>query len=525
MSVSRSPAPSSIDLSGVPARVAEAVAQVVAVCHEQFRSDPCPEAFEEAELRVRETMNALACELLGAVIEKRDDGASRIERDGQSWFRVAATPRTIMTSLGPLTYRRARYRSGAIGSSPVPVDESLGLVDDYLTRPAAELGLLMMGHCTAREAAAFFAKIGGMTPSVSTLQRLTRTMHERWETLGPETLDSIRDAEGVPHEAVSASVSLDGVMVPLRAGEDGRAEASWREAACGTVSFHDARGERLKTLYLGRMPESGKVTLKAQLASEVAHIRQLRPDVRIVAIADAAADNWTFLETLSPETEVIDFWHACEHLRTASDHAVASDWFERYREVLRHDPCGVDKVIRALRHLRDSAKPDRAEIERELAFFRKHRQRMRYHALKAEGVAIGSGVVEAANKTLVTQRMKRSGMRWRIAGGQAVLTFRALIKSGSLRAGMEGPDQRNRHTGQQQHQSLCRHRHRCLNSMNEAPAINAIRDSHPSGGSNGDAEQQSWNSALPAIPAVSIVPLDLTIWGRVDSGRHRTSLQ
>ena len=185
MSVSRSPAPSSIDLSGVPARVAEAVAQVVAVCHEQFRSDPCPEAFEEAELRVRETMNALACELLGAAIEKRDDGASRIERDGQSWFRVAATPRTIMTSLGPLTYRRARYRSGASRSSPVPVDESLGLVDDYLTRPAAQLGLLMMGHCTAREAAAFFAKIGGMTPSVSTLQRLTRTMHERWETPRP----------------------------------------------------------------------------------------------------------------------------------------------------------------------------------------------------------------------------------------------------------------------------------------------------------------------------------------------------
>ena len=53
-------------------------------------------------------------------------------------------------------------------------------------------------------------------------------------------------------------MSLDGVMVPLRAGEDGRAEASWREAACGTVSFHDARGERLKTLYLGRMPESAR---------------------------------------------------------------------------------------------------------------------------------------------------------------------------------------------------------------------------------------------------------------------------
>ena len=50
------------------------------------------------------------------------------------------------------------------------------------------------------------------------------------------------------------------------------------------------------------MPESGKLTLKAQLASEVAHIRRARPEIGIVAIADGAADNWTFLETLSPET-------------------------------------------------------------------------------------------------------------------------------------------------------------------------------------------------------------------------------
>ena len=114
--------------------------------------------------------------------------------------------------------------------------------------------------------------------------------------------------------------------------------------------------------------------------------------------------------------------------------AVTTVGYLAHPETLKHRPCrshavNVTMPIRALRHLRDSAKPDRAEIERELAFFRKHRQRMRYHALKAEGVAIGSGVVEAANKTLVTQRMKRSGMRWRIASGQAVLTFRALIKS------------------------------------------------------------------------------------------------
>ena len=448
MSVSGSPAPSSIDLSGVPARVAEAFSRMAGFCREQLRSEPSPEAFEDGERRARESVNAFACEVLGAVIEKRDDGASRIERNGQKWFRLAATPKTIMTSLGPVSYRRARYRNGASRTSLVPVDETLGLVNDYLTRPAAQLGLMMMGHCTAREAEEFFEKIGGMTPSVSTLQRLTLRMHERLGSLGPEALDGIRSAEDIPHEAVSASVSLDGVMVALCAGEDGHAEASWREAACGTISFHDAEGTRLKTLYLGRMPESRKVTLKAQLASEVAHIRDVRTEIGIVAIADGAADNWTFLGSLSPETEVIDFWHACEHLREASDHAVAAHWFEKHREILRHDPRGVAKVIRALCYLRDTAKSDRAVIERELAFFRKHRHRMRYHALKEESIAIGSGVVEAANKTLVTQRMKRSGMRWRDRrrSGRSDLPSSDQIRP--LRPGMGGPDERNAYTRQ-----------------------------------------------------------------------------
>ena len=430
MSVSPRPAPSSIDVSGLPVRVAEAVARMAWVCRRQLGADRSAEEFEEAERRVRESVNALGCEVLGAFVEHRDDGASRIEREGRGWFRVAATPKTIMTTLGPVTYRRARYRNGASRLSLTPVDESLGLIDDYLTRPAACLGLLMMGHCTAREAEAFFSKTGGMKPSASTLLRLARSMHERWEDLGPETTASIRDAGDIPQDAVSASVSLDGVMVALRAGEAGRAEACWREAACGTVSFHDGEGKRLKTLYLGRMPESGKLTLKAQLAGEVAQIRRLRPGCAIAAIADGAADNWTFLQTLAPEAEVVDFWHACEHLRTASDHAVDPRWFETYRHVLRHDPQGVAKVIRALRYLRDRAKRNRAEIERELAFFRKHRKRMRYQDMKEQGLTIGSGVVEAACKTLVTQRLKRSGMRWRIPGGQAVLTFRALIKSG-----------------------------------------------------------------------------------------------
>ena len=57
---------------------------------------------------------------------------------------------------------------------------------------------------------------------------------------------------------------------------------------------------------------------------------------------------------------------------------------------------------------------------------------MRHSAPRAEKLAIGSGVVEAANKTLAAARMKRSGMRRHIKSGQTIPGFRTLQKSGFL---------------------------------------------------------------------------------------------
>ena len=480
MAVSQPRLSSSIDLSGLPPRVVAAVAQMTAVCHQQLGSERSPGAFEETERRVRESVHALGCEILGACAESRDDGAPRIERDGQSWFRVAPTPKTIMSSLGPVAYRRARYRTGASSTSLMPVDESLGLVNDYLTRPAAQLGLMMMGHCTAREAEEFFEQVGGMTPSVSTLQRLTVTMQERWERLGPEALAGIGEAEDIPQEAVTVSVSLDGVMVALRAGEDGRAEACWREAACGTVSFHDAEGERLKTIYLGRMPESGKLTLKAQLASEVAHIRRLRPEVGIVAVADGAADNWTFLEGLEPETEVIDFWHACEHLRVAADHAVAAHWFEKYREILRHDPPrrrqGDPGAVPPSRSRRTGG-PARGREGAGLL-----PQASPSHALpRSEGGGhrhrLGRGRGRQQNARHTENEALRHALADRRRAGRSHVPGTAQVRP--LRERVEGHDRRRPSTGKRQHQPELPTGAGCLNKIRGATTTTAMRDSHP----------------------------------------------
>ena len=54
---------------------------------------------------------------------------------------------------------------------------------------------------------------------------------------------------------------------------------------------------------------------------------------------------------------------------------------------------------------------------------------MTYAAFRARGLPIGSGPVEAACKTLVNARLKRSGMRWTREGGQHVLNLRRHEKA------------------------------------------------------------------------------------------------
>ena len=221
----------------------------------------------------------------------------------------------------------------------------------------------------------------------------------------------------------------------------GNEGGGYREASCASVSLYDAEGERLATLRMARMPEENKATLKTMVAAEVEAVLGKRPDLELVKIADGAKDNWTFLGEVLPEgVELIDFWHAAEHLSDAFDAAYGTDapkaaaQFEKYRHVLRHDTGGINKVIRALCHLR-SQHPGNDRIAQALGYFRNNQHRMGYAEAKAQCLPIGSGVVEATCKTLVTERLKRSGMRWSVRGGQAILTLRAWLQSNRFEAG------------------------------------------------------------------------------------------
>ena len=390
--------------------------------------------------RFERQASALSREVLGGLlkfgIEQLDDGAGSLTRNGKNFTRVEATSHTVMTSAGPVTYSRSRYRRAG-EASIVPVDEKLGLAAGYFTPLAARQAVFLMSHNTARDCVSLYGELGVEGASVSSLQRLTTAAAEQWESSAGQGLAEIRGSEAIPVEAAAVCISLDGVMVPMLPEEREDKKTLYREASCGTVSYYDDEGERLKTLYFGQMPEPRKFTLKAQLAAEVAALAERRPDLQPVAVADAAADNWTFLSTLAPgDLQLIDYWHACQHLKCVADHAFGGDpaaaetWFQKYRGIPGNDEDGVERVIRAIRYRHAANGKSVAALERELKFFRKHRRRMRYAVHQANHLPIGSGVVESACRTLVSERMKKSGQRWGMAGGQAVLTLRALVRSG-----------------------------------------------------------------------------------------------
>jgi hypothetical protein len=305
-----------------------------------------------------------------------------------------------------------------------------------------------VAHVTPKEGEELFDLLGNMTPSKRTLDRLPKALRVHWETHRPHCEATLRHQETLPVEAVAMAVSLDGVMAPMKDGERhakrtqavaaGKAPsgpAGYQEVGCATVSYYDRAGNRLLTRRMARMPETNTRTLKSQLTAEVMGALSQRPALRVVKVADGATDNWSSLGELLPfGEEGLDVSHAVTHLGDALGAAYGEGTpqyqarFATLREVLRDAPEGVDTVLGALCRLRTRS-PRRQAIHKALASCREHRHRMHYGVLRAQHLPIGSGVVEAACKTLVSQRLKRAGMRWRTAGGQAILTFRALCQS------------------------------------------------------------------------------------------------
>lgn len=353
------------------------------------------------------------------------------------------------TLAGPISVERTTYRErgGHGGKSIAALDLRLGLLANHWTPVAAQVATTFVASAPTVEAQALLRAAGTMTPSSSHLDRITKHAGGLWESKRVELEEAVRNAERLdlpsPEKVATIAMSLDGVMVPMKdaprtpgLGKADQGPKGHKEASSGTVTLYDRDGERLHTVRFARMPESKKKALHRQLVAELEPFVEYYPHAKVVAVCDGAKENWRIVAEIAEELGIeivqrLDFYHAVGHLReglkaAGLDMQGIAEWCSR----MKHEHDIGDLIAEELSIL--FACKGKQLIDQNCGFFVNNAERIDYAHALAANEPIGSGVQEAACKTLVTQRMKRSGMSWREPGGQAVLTFRSLAQSNRL---------------------------------------------------------------------------------------------
>jgi hypothetical protein len=431
------------------------------------------------EERVQDLLRELGRELMAEVLQRADTDAPEVHIDGVHWGNQRRSRATYVTLFGEIRVERSTYQRLGRGRLAVPMELRLGIVEGRYTPKVSRVLSRAIALMPAEDAEGFLAEVGVAKVSVSTLHRIPRNMAARYEEHSVVIEATVRQQDRVPEGAATAQVALDGVMVPqdgeharargrktdepspsrhesrygptrahYPAANDNKSGRAWHEASVGTVSFWDAKGMHLRTVYIAEMPEERKYALVTRLEKELHAALEERPDLNVVFASDGALTHWDALHAMErrlPATAtghrmlLVDLFHLGAYLSSAANVAEGDGTPEAkilatfWRETLKTFDDGTRRVLKMMRYRRDQQTTDagRDAIQADIDFIANQAEngRTNYADAIARNYPVGTGVTEAAAKTLVNVRMKRAGSRFDQHGGQTVLLFRAALLS------------------------------------------------------------------------------------------------
>jgi len=157
------------------------------------------------------------------------------------------------------------------------------------------------------------------------------------------------------------------------------------------------------------------------------------PNIPPVFIADGAKWIWNWVEDYYPKcTQILDFYHCKEHIcsfaREYFTEEEALIWVEDSIDKLKTER--VDIFLKELEKLPDKNKRLMKSKNRLLNYLTTNKKRINYGKFIRDGLLIGSGTIESANREVIQKRMKLSGQRWTIQGAKQMLNLRVCYKSG-----------------------------------------------------------------------------------------------
>ncbi len=379
----------------------------------------------EAENAICDALNEVGTLASANFLKRFDTDGTQIVIGQTTLTSKGTVPKEYQTPYGATTVERHVYQSSKGGKTFCPLERDARIVTSATPRFAMQLSHkyaegsagrvlddLRLNHNRAI-AKAYVQTVADAVAAVAMAKE------EQWSYQVPELEADVR----------TIGIGIDGTC--LLTCQDG-----WREAMVGTISLYDQAGERLHTTYIGATPEYGKKTFFKRMSAEITKVSAAFPTALKVGVADGAKINWPFL-TQHTDCQILDFYHAAEYLTIVADAQFARDpkarkqWLNDACSSLKHDQNGPQVLIDVMQGFFASQKigGPRDKIKAALTYFKNQQPLMKYAEHLSQNLPLGSGVTEAACKTIVKQRLCCSGMKWKEAGAAVVLSLRTLSHS------------------------------------------------------------------------------------------------
>src|SRR2546421_1482227 len=400
--------------------------------------------------------------------------ARRQGRCGHRQRLVGERPKELLTLVGPVSFVRPYYqclevspaqKSCTHGEAP---DDALWGVHQRRTTSGVQREIsYLCGRLTFEEAAESLCRhvpLGMSARQALSLMRPVGQALARAEDRQVKSLQAqAKQARGQGGEEQQTKeierlyIELDGVLARMRRGsvpmekeERQRKGDVYREIKAGAV-FRAERGPKRSELVPGvyvDTPEPGSMRYVARrtakggfdwLLYQLALDGGLEQAQQVVVIGDGAPWIWHLAAEHFPgAVQIVDLYHAKEHVWDVA-HAIfgsgtaqASAWATHACSLLEQgDSEALVAAIKALPPIPPEPGQARSCPERAMNYFTINAARMRYPAFRAQGMHLGSGIAEAACKTIVSTRAKRSGMRWTPKGIDALLPVRTSVLNGA----------------------------------------------------------------------------------------------
>jgi len=408
---------------------------------------------ESWETALRVAVLACGAKVLAGLLAEQGSGRREEEvvcRCGGRMESQGVRPKELLTILGPVVYRRSMFRCPSCQATRYPGDEALDVVGTTRSPGLRRMMARAGSQSTFKDGRDDLRIYAGLEVSAKDVERVAERIGREMDTWSREERQRMLAADGPepPKDIPVMYIAYDGTGVPMTrhelAGVKGKqpdGTAKTREAKLGCVFTQTATSEDGSPI---RDPDSTSFVGAIETAEEFgwriygeARRRGLLRAHQAVVLGDGAEWVKNLAEMHFPQAgAIIDLYHAREHVSNlcrllfGPDEKRMKRWRDRWWADL--DAGTVEKITGQARCRLPENPELRKNAATEIRYLEKNKERMRYAEFRAEGLFVGSGVVEAGCKTVIGQRLKQSGMEWTVRGANAIIALRCVMKSNRL---------------------------------------------------------------------------------------------